>query len=197
MTKDIALQSINFFEKMLDLYPSSGEKKDIIFYGGEPLLNYDVLICVLEEICKRKENRNELWKNVSLSLVTNGTLIKPNMIDRFKELGLSISISLDGPKNINDVNRFYNDKKSAFDDIMKGLSTCKEGDIDFSLSITLSEDCVKNWDKVIGFIDEVKPSSIGFNVLMTDKEIKLYEGYNEDAANFLIRAYEKFSEDGL
>ena len=50
---------------------------------------------------------------------------------------------------------------------------------------------------VMDFIDTVKPSSIGFNVLMTDKDFKVYQGYNDDAAEFLIRAYEKFSEDGL
>ena len=54
MSEATALKCIDFYEKMLSLYPSEEEEKDIIFYGGEPLLNYNVLLFSLREIRKRK-----------------------------------------------------------------------------------------------------------------------------------------------
>jgi len=197
MSEKIALKSINFFERMLSLYPSIEEDKDIIFYGGEPLLNYKVLLFILKEIKKRKESSNELWNNVSLSIVTNGTLLTKDMVTEFNVLGLSIGISVDGPKEVTDENRFKHDKESVFDDIMKSIDICKSENIDFSLSVTLSERSVNSYDSVIKFIKDVNPSSIGFNLLLTNKNFSVYDGYNEDAANFLINAFKEFRKDGL
>jgi len=197
MSEEIGLKSINFYEKMLSLYPSIEEEKDIIFYGGEPLLNYKVLLFTLREIRKRKESSTKLWNNVNISIVTNGTLLTRNMAKELKDLGLSIGISVDGPKEVTDENRFNHNKKSVFVDIMKSIDICKSENIDFSLSVTLSEKSVNSYGSVIKFIKDVNPSSIGFNLLLTNKNFSVYDGYNEDAADFLIKAFKEFRKDGL
>ena len=196
MSEEIATKSINFFEKMLTLYNSTDEEKDIIFYGGEPLINYDVLLKILKEIKKRKDH-NKLWNNVSMSIVTNGVLLTEKIIKTLHEYGVEIAISIDGPKKINDKNRFDKKHKSIFKEVMKGIQLCQSNDIPFSLSMTLSEDAVKYNEDVIEFIDEIKPKSIGFNILMTNSTFEPYENYNEEAANFLIKAFKKFRKENL
>lgn len=197
MSKDIALKSIDFFERMLSLYPSLNEEKNIIFYGGEPLLNYNVLLFILEEIQNRKNKKNTLWNNVEPSIVTNGTLLSQKKISELNSLGLSIGISIDGPKDVTDANRFNHKGESVFAEIMDGINNCKKEKIDFSLSMTLSEKAVKQYDEVINFIKDIKPTSLGFNILLTNKDFSTYNGYNEDAANFLIESFKIFRKDGL
>ncbi len=196
MSEEIASKSINFFEKMLTLYNSTNEEKDIIFYGGEPLINYDVLLKILKEIQKRKAN-NKLWNNVSLSIVTNGVLLTEEIIKTLHDYGVEIAISIDGPKKINDKNRFNKNHKSIFKEVMAGIQLCKNNDVPFSLSMTLSEDSVRYNEDVMKFIDEVKPKSIGFNILMTNSTFQPYENYNEEAASFLIKAFRKFRKENL
>jgi len=196
MSEEIAFKSIDFFEKMLSLYDSKDEEKTIIFYGGEPLLNYNVLIKILKEIKKRKTN-NDLWQNVSLSIVTNGVLLTENILKELVKYDVSVAISIDGPKYITDQNRIDKKGDSVFNEIMRGIHLCKENKIPLSLSMTLSEDAVKNNQDVMDFIEDVKPNAIGFNILMTDKDFQPYDNYNEEAADFLIRAFKKFRKENL
>lgn len=196
MKIEVAEKSLLFFERMLANYPATEEEKEIIFYGGEPLLNYDVLMFLLKEIKNRKSS-DSLWKKVNISLVTNGTLLTEEMAKKFKEYGLSLSISVDGPVEITNKNRYYNNKKPAFSEILRAIDICKKVNLDFSLSITLSVEAVKNYRKVVDFVKEVKPASIGFNVLLTDKNFSIYDGYNEEAAAFLIEAFKEFRSLGL
>lgn len=196
MSEETAFKSIEFFEKMLTLYDSKNEDKDIIFYGGEPLINYNVLLKILEEIKKRRTS-NDLWQNVKLSIVTNGVLLTEDILKELVTYDVSIAISIDGPKYITDKNRIDKKGNSVFAEIMRGIDLCKASKIPISLSMTLSEDAVKNNQDVMKFIEEVKPNAIGFNILMTDKDFQPYDNYNEEAAAFLIEAFKKFRKENL
>jgi len=196
MSENIAIKSINFYEKMLSLYDSKDEEKDIIFYGGEPLINYNVLIKVLEEIKRRKKDI-KLWKNVKMSIVTNGVLLSESILKTLSEFDVAVAISIDGPKYINDINRFDKNGNSVFNEILKGIELCKKNNVNFSLSMTLSEDVVKNYEDVIKFIEKTKPNSLGFNILMTDTNFRPYDEYNNDATDFLIKAFKKFRKENI
>ena len=96
MSESVALKCVDFFERMLSLNgPVEEEEKSIIFYGGEPLLNYGTLLFSLREIRKRQESGNAHWKTVQLSLVTNGTLLTRDRLIELSSLGLSIGISIE------------------------------------------------------------------------------------------------------
>ena len=196
MSKETALKSIDFFEKMLTLYDSEHEEKTILFYGGEPLLNYDVLNYILKEIEERK-NKTNLWDNLQLSMVTNGVLLTEEIIESLVKFNVSIAISIDGPKYITDKNRFNKGGGSVFGNIMNGIELCQKHNVPFSLSVTLSEKAIQNNNDVLKFIEEINPSSLGFNILMTDSESNIYDGYDEEAADFLIKAFKKFREKNI
>lgn len=196
MSKETALKSIDFFEKMLTLYDSEEEEKTILFYGGEPLLNHDVLFYILEEIETRKQKSN-LWNNLQLSIVTNGVLLTKDIIKSLVKFNVSIAISIDGPKYITDKNRFNKGGGSVFGNIMQGIELCQKHNVPFSLSVTLSEKAIQNNEDVLKFIEEINPSSLGFNILMTDSESNIYNEYDEEAADFLIKAFKKFREKNI
>ncbi|MCK5178347.1 MAG: radical SAM protein, partial [Candidatus Omnitrophica bacterium] len=66
--------------------------------GGEPLLNWDVIKFLVEHI--RKFNTSD--KNINICMVTNGILLSEKKIDFLLDHGVSICISLDGPKHLHD-----------------------------------------------------------------------------------------------
>lgn len=76
------------------------KKLNIGFYGGEPLLQFqlikDIILFAEEEL---------FGKEVAYSITTNGSLLKGEVLDFLKEHQVSVNLSFDGPKPIQDNNR--------------------------------------------------------------------------------------------
>jgi uncharacterized protein len=79
---------------------SSDKELKINLYGGEPLLLPDEWISEL--INYATELANKKFKRVVFPITTNGTLLNEERLDRLYKLGVSFSISCDGPPHIND-----------------------------------------------------------------------------------------------
>lgn len=78
------------------------EAVTLVFFGGEPLLNMPAVEAAVNEAALRSK---ETGKRVQMSLTTNGTLLKPEIIDFLQRHRVSVSISLDGPSDLHDANR--------------------------------------------------------------------------------------------
>lgn len=88
---------------------SEWEPKDlkVIFYGGEPLLQKDLIIKWVPVYKKAGP------ENIKFSCTTNGTLLTKEIRDFFDEYETSVLLSLDGPPWIHDKQRtYYGDKPS-------------------------------------------------------------------------------------
>jgi uncharacterized protein len=151
----------------------------------------------LEEVRKCTAVSPDIWKDTSFSVVTNGTNLTKEIINELNRNNVAISISVDGPREVTDSSRQYRDGTSAFDRIMSGISLCREAGVPFSLSMTLSRAAVEAPEKIMRFIGEVQPSSIGFNLLMSDRPDSDLENFNEKTAKFLIDAFTEFRKTGL
>lgn len=91
----------------------------IIFYGGEPLLSTELIIYLSERLKSFAENKNIKY---SASLITNGTLLTRNVVEKLKPLGLKIaSITLDGPRNVHDRFRPFKSGRGSFDTIVRNV----------------------------------------------------------------------------
>ena len=96
------------------------KRLSIALYGGEPLLNIDAGITILERLKKYCSENNVKIGN---GLITNGTLITREIIERLQEYNLaSIQVSIDGTKEIHDKRRPFRDGRGSFDIIMKNIS---------------------------------------------------------------------------
>lgn len=74
------------------------------FQGGEPLMNFETLkhIILYTEIHKKN-------KKIHYNLISNFTLLTDEIIDFLKEYNVNISTSLDGNKEVHNINRkLYN-----------------------------------------------------------------------------------------
>ena len=65
---------------------------------------------------------NEKGITFSASLITNGTLLTPDVVSRLKPLGLkTASVTLDGPKDVHDQFRPFKSGKGTFDLIVRNI----------------------------------------------------------------------------
>lgn len=71
------------------------------FFGGEPLLNQDIIIRVCEELALRHE-QGMLSRMPKFAVVTNGTQGSEATVALLKKYCISATISLDGPEDVND-----------------------------------------------------------------------------------------------
>lgn len=118
MTKEIAEQFVEFcINEFVEI-------DYIVFFGGEPLLNLEAM----QIICDRfkfysKEKKFPLPK---FGIITNGTIITPKILNFIKENISSITVSIDGPKEINDVNRIDKNGIGSYDRIEKFIHAVKD-----------------------------------------------------------------------
>src|SRR5437773_5350989 len=92
----------------------SGDNKvaHITFFGGETLLNFPVL---KKTIAYARQRGAELGKNVDFSLTTNGTLLKPEIIEFLAENRVGVTISIDGPREMQDKFRVFHNGAGSYD----------------------------------------------------------------------------------
>ncbi len=108
MSEETARQSVEFMLK------ESGDNKvaHITFFGGETLLNFPVLQKTVAYALRRGA---ETGKQVDFSITTNGTLLKPEIIEFLAEHQIGVTISIDGPKEMQDKFRVFHNGTGSYD----------------------------------------------------------------------------------
>jgi len=114
MDKALALKSIETMYRNFPLVES------IMFFGGEPTLAMDIIELVCNYI-KDKQVRGEIAKLPKYSMITNGTKLDDNAIRIIRENEIAITISVDGPKEINDRLRPHKGGQGSYDIIKAGF----------------------------------------------------------------------------
>ena len=104
---------------------SKDKQISIGFYGGEPLLNYE-LISQIIDFCESLGFRNDFFR---FSMTTNGILIK-----KYQEFLINkkihITVSLDGNKENNSY-RILKNGENSFDEIIDNVNSIKEIDREY------------------------------------------------------------------
>ena len=102
---DQAIMSLEVGKRALDfLIENSGSRRnlEVDFFGGEPLMNWDV---VKELVAYAREQEKVHGKNFRFTLTTNGVLIDDDVIDFANREMSNVVLSLDGRKEIHDLTR--------------------------------------------------------------------------------------------
>ncbi len=90
-------------ERAVDLmFQSPAPHLTLEFQGGEPLLNFDLLQFI---VSRAKERAARLDKQLSIVVATNLALATDEMLYYFRDEGIDLSTSLDGPAFIHNANR--------------------------------------------------------------------------------------------
>ena len=198
MTEEIAEKAIQYLIRQLKASDDEAGPAHpvIIFYGGEPLVNFPVLDYVASRVNELREVEG-CMKDAELSVVTNGTLLTADRIARLNELGVGIGISIDGFTAASNSMRVDLSGNPAFPRIMEALKLCKEMGAKASLSVTLSEETVRHQDDILKLIHEYDIKSLGFNILMSSEAFPLSADYSERAAKFIIDEFVSLRQLGV
>ena len=116
MTIDTAKKAIDYAME------HSGDRIAITFYGGEPLLNFDVVKAAIEYSLETKNK-----KQVSFSITSNLTKMTEARASYLASVpNLSLLASIDGPEDVHNATRVYTGNRPTFGDTMKGLKLIAE-----------------------------------------------------------------------
>lgn len=123
MDWETARTSIDF------LFAKAGNNREVnvIFFGGEALLNFKLMRQV---VAYAKDKGEASGKKVDFSLTTNGTLLTDEIIDFFQEHRFGLTISMDGPQELHDKRRFFltnrGERKGSYEQIVSRVKRLME-----------------------------------------------------------------------
>lgn len=130
MSFETAKSAIDFLYAHSSMTTSIG----IGFYGGEPLLEFDLL-----KKCVEYAKMKFIGKDLSFTLTTNATLLTEEIMKFFVKNNFFVTISFDGPQVIQDKNRVMADGKSgSFETVMKNVEMFLNKYPDFSWHVSFN-----------------------------------------------------------
>ncbi len=158
------------------------------FQGGESLLVFDNIKYAIE----LAENLNkEFSKNLRFVICSNATLLSEEILNYMKNHNVLLSTSLDGPKQIHDLNRI-NKSSSSYYSTKKGIELAKSilGIDNISALMTTTKHSLKNAKEII---DEYLDS--GFNSIFL-REINPYGlAVNSNISNYSTEEFITFYKE--
>lgn len=179
--------SIKIFRQGVDLFGNliKGKKfrknPSLVFYGGEPLLNWLVLAKGLDYI-KAQQKKSIIPKNVEKILITNGTLITNEIAKKLKENNVLVSISIDGPKKFHNLNRVYRNGGGSFHKAIKGLEILRNNGIKPTVSCVLSKETVKNAKIIVKYLlKTLQIKALGINHVSIVPKVNKYDPFYENS----------------
>lgn len=112
MPLEVAVQAVDF------LINNSGRRKnvEIDFFGGEPLLNFDVVKKTVEYGRKAGVRTG---KEIHFTITTNGMLLDDDKINYINKNMDNVVISLDGRKEVHDAIRYAANGGGTYDTILE------------------------------------------------------------------------------
>jgi|GEM_PF-240323 len=118
MSFETARKAIDYYFKLLKPMAKRipGRKVAIGFYGGEPLLNRDLI----ESIIHYANRKAPL--DVYYLMTTNATLLNDEAADFIVKNNICLAVSIDGPKINHDRNRVFPDGSGSYDLVMQNIT---------------------------------------------------------------------------
>ncbi|MBQ4099695.1 MAG: thioether cross-link-forming SCIFF peptide maturase [Clostridia bacterium] len=196
-----AVMSYEVGKRALDfLIENSGTRRnlEVDFFGGEPLMNFDVVKKLVEYARSVEKEKN---KNFRFTLTTNGMLIDDDVIEFANKEMSNVVLSLDGRKDVHDKFRVDYKGKGSWETIVPKFQKLveKRGGKDYYMRGTFTH---HNPD----FLEDIKTMlDLGFNELsmepvvcasgdpseLTQEDLPIVLKQYEDLANLMIKRREE------
>ena len=115
------------------LRPEVDKRIKINFVGsGEPLLSWNAIRTAVERL-----HATTPGHRLRFYMVTNGVLLTDTIIAEMKAVGLSPSVSLDGPASLHDHARVRHNGRGSHADVMRGIARLRAAGVPVAINTTL------------------------------------------------------------
>ena len=111
---------------------------NVCWFGGEPLIAWDVIISLSEKLMKAAE---ENGCEYAATMVTNGYMLDDNKINKLEELKVKkVQITIDGPPELHSQRKgLKGDAKENFDKILRVIERLMQKDIKLSIRVNIDK----------------------------------------------------------
>ena len=170
MFVDIGKKAVDF------LIQKSGDRNDLFlcFFGGEPLLNFEVLKAVVTYALEKGETNNKLFH---FTMTTNGILLTDDIVEFIGKHRFKVTISIDGDKTSHNKNRPIPKRGDSYTTLINNLKKLDRHHVSYAARTTVSS---YTKDKVADNFEHL--ASLGF------KRIHIENAYSPKGKAFFSKA---------
>lgn len=161
MTAEAAIGSLD----LLFNGAKPGEKLNLSFLGGEPLINRKLIREITLEAVKRAAAQDV---HITFSITTNGTLVNAQDADFFEEHGFAVTISLDGVGKDHDRLRPFKSGAESYGRIIANVRPMleKQRQMQVSARVTVTPQNL-NLVETLDTLVEMGFHSVGFSPMLS------------------------------
>jgi uncharacterized protein len=189
MSLETAKKGVDF------LFKESGDQKDlsVIFFGGEPLLEFSLIQKIVPYI---REREQDTGRKVDLSISTNGLLLTERVVRFLNKHKIGCQVSIDGNREIQDINRCLPGGRGSYAHVVPGINrliATRKGRVPARVTVAHNQvniPAVIEHLLQLGFGSiHVEPAigSTGESVVSND-DIKAIKAQNEVLALYLVKS---------
>lgn len=175
------------FVCLLDGGAKLSEKFDIVFFGGEPLLQFHMVRQICEKLYQRFGNR------VFFQIPTNGTIWSCEIRSLLSDFNFRVLLSIDGPEAIHDEHRKFPSGRGSFQAVYRNIPRFLSSDIDVTARPTVSR--LDHIDPVVNFLvgEGFSEIMLGMDFLETTRKIDQDIAHEQfiSCANIMIDSHRK------
>jgi len=169
----------------------------ISFWGGEPLLEWDLLKSLVHytnNLCEKLG-----YNPFEFGGTTNGILYTPDKVEWCLKNRSLFLVSLDGIKHVHDKHRLMPGGKSGWDTIVKNLKDAKKIAPQQKIRSSLSDDTIEYFfESIQFFVEELGLTDLAFSPVFEDswnqKSLEILEEQFDLTINYVIKKAKEGTE---
>lgn len=173
-------------KKTLDILFMSSKFNMISFFGGEPLLRYD-LIKKIVKYCSQSSSRK-----MKYSITTNISLLDQEKIDFFKEYNFKLLVSIDGGEETQNQSRKMANEGPTFDSIKKKLPLLASYPIKTRANMVVTENSLSKLYNNYKFLKDS-----GFKEILVSYENEEFVTAQKNKVDIFFKQFDKVVNDSI
>jgi uncharacterized protein len=148
MSKDVAFRSV---ERCLDEIEEGG-LLEVVFFGGEPLLNWPLAkeVIIHCEKCRDGEHKGKTRK---YHMASNLSFLPPDLIEWARKYDISFLCDVDGPPAIHNLSRQFKDGRGTYESVAQNVQCISAAGLNVYLRATIT---AQNQDYLLEIAEQHK-----------------------------------------
>lgn len=138
-----------------------GPRITVVWHAGEPLV---APISFYERALEIAEENKPAGTEIKHCIQTNGMLIDEAWCAFFARSGISVGVSIDGPKVFHDANRLTRAGAGTFDTVMRAIRLLQDHGIGFNVISVIGKDALYFPDELFAFYEETGITNVALNI---------------------------------
>lgn len=196
--KDYGFMELDTLKEIIEKVKKycDGGNCTIGFQGGEStLIGLDFYKKLIEYT--NEDNNGTIF---NFSLQTNGTLIDDEWAKFFKENNFLVGVSLDGTKDIHNLNRIYCNGKDTFNSVLRGVNLLEKYNVDFNILTVITPSISKKFEGCYNFFKKNNLKYLQFIPCLEplENEDHIFNKYSlspKEYEEFLIKSFDLWYKD--